>query len=74
MPAFASFARTHIRDSEFFKSLASLLQNRKSGDARAEWPFDSLEQSKSTKRYPRTMFGGTKPPGADAANKKQPGN
>jgi hypothetical protein len=72
MPAFASFARTHIRDSEIFKSLASLLKNRKSGDASAEWSFDSLEQSKSTKRYPRTMFGGAKHPRPAAANKKQP--
>lgn len=72
MPAFANFARTHIGNSEFFKSLASLLKSRKSGDPSPEWGFDSLEQSETTKRSLRTTFGGTRPPRAAAANRKQP--
>lgn len=72
MPAFASFGRMHIRDSEFFKFLLSLLKSRKSGHASAEWGFDSLEQSGSTKRSLRTTLGVTKPPRAAAAHKKQP--
>lgn len=73
MPAFAKFARTHIVGSRFLKYLASPLKGRKSGGAPAEWPFDSLEQSKSTRRSLRTTFGGTKPPRALVAIRRQPG-
>jgi hypothetical protein len=75
MPAFASFARTQIRDSELLKSLRLLMENHKLGKASAEWSFDSLERSKSTKRYfPTTMAGRTKlrVPLPTAVKKKQP--